>query len=60
MTKFTEEVANVISLLELENNLVRARNERLEKEVEQLQQQIAKLQEEKRASGRLWEMVRDS
>ena len=33
MTKFTEEVSDVIAMLEHENRLIRARNERLEKEL---------------------------
>lgn len=46
MTKFTQEVSDVIAMLEHENKLIRARNERLEKEVEQLEQQTAQLEEE--------------
>ena len=46
MTKFTQEVSDVIAMLEHENKLIRARNERREKEVEQLEQQTAKLEEE--------------
>ena len=60
MTKFTQEVSDVIAMLEQENKLIRARNERLEKEIQQLEERIGQLENEKRASGRLWEMVRDS
>ena len=60
MTKFTQEVSDVIAMLEQENRLIRARNERLEKEVEELTETIKKLEEENHAGGRLWQMVRDS
>ena len=43
MTKFTQEVSDVIAMLEQENRLIRARNERLEKEVEELTETIKKL-----------------
>ena len=60
MTKFIQEVSDVIAMLEQENRLIRARNERLEKEVEELTETIKKLEKENHASGRLWQMVRDS
>ena len=46
MTQFTEEVASMIALLEQENKLIRARNERLEDEVFMLEREISKLKEE--------------
>lgn len=46
MTKFTEEVADVIAMLEQENKLIRARNERLEKEYEELEKQYYTLKEQ--------------
>ena len=49
--KFTEEVASIISLLEQENKLIRARNERLENEVFMLEREVKKLQEEIDASN---------
>ena len=38
MTNFTQEISDMIAMLEQENKLIRARNERLEKELEELQQ----------------------
>jgi uncharacterized coiled-coil DUF342 family protein len=46
LDKFTEEVSNIIALLEQENKLIRARNERLENEVFMLEREIDKLREE--------------
>ena len=60
MTKFTLEVSDVIAMIEQENRFIRARNERLEKEVEKLSEIVKKLEKENHASGRLWQMVRDS
>ena len=40
MTQFTQEVADMIAMLEHENRLIRARNERLEKELEELQRKF--------------------
>lgn len=65
--KFTQEVSDVITMLEQENKLIRARNERLEQEVADLEKsnytllkQLRKLEDERRAVGGLWEMVRDT
>ena len=58
--KFTEEVSDVIAMLEQENKLIRARNERLEKEVAQLEERVKQLEHEKRAVRGFWQMVRDS
>ena len=49
--KFTEEVASIIALLEQENKLIRARNERLENEVFMLEREVSKLREELDASN---------
>jgi cell division protein FtsB len=46
MIKFTEEVADVIAMLEQENRLIRARNERLEKEYDELEKQYYVLKEQ--------------
>ena len=46
LDKFTEEVSGIIALLEQENKLIRARNERLENEVFILEREIDKLREE--------------
>ena len=46
MNNFTQEVADVIAMLEQENKLIRARNERLEKEYHELEKQYYTLREQ--------------
>lgn len=46
MTKFTQEVSDVISMLEQENKLIRARNERLENEYYELEKRYDTLKEQ--------------
>ena len=46
MTNFTQEVADVIAMLEQENKLIRARNERLEKQYDELEKQYYTLKEQ--------------
>ena len=46
MSNFTQEVADVIAMLEQENKLIRARNERLEKEYHELEKQYYTLREQ--------------
>lgn len=50
---FTQEVMDIIATLEQENKQLRARNERLEKELAQLEKKID-------ASQGLWQIIRDS
>lgn len=50
---FTQEVMDIIATLEQENRQLRARNERLEKEV-------AELEKKTNASASLWQILRDS
>lgn len=50
---FTQEVMDIIATLEQENKQLRARNERLEKEV-------AELEKKTNASASLWQILRDS
>ena len=50
---FTQEVMDIIATLEQENKQLRARNERLEKE-------IAKMEGKVHASGSLWQILRDT
>lgn len=53
MPDFTEEVSAMIALLEQENRLMRARNERLEKELEELQRRYD-------ARDRIWKGLNDT
>ena len=46
MNNFTQEVADVIAMLEQENKQIRARNERLEKEYDELEKQYYTLKEQ--------------
>ena len=50
---FTQEVMDIIATLEQENKQLRARNERLEKE-------LAEMEKKKDASEGLWQIIRDS
>ena len=53
MTQFTKEIADMIAMLEHENRLVRARNERLQEELDTLQRKFD-------ARNRIWQGLDDT
>lgn len=52
-SRYSDEVSGIIAFLEQENQFIRARNERLEKELEELRKEYD-------ASKRIWKRVHDT